>query len=364
MNRARKTNKGLPRRVYITDGSYRFLSPQKIIDPKDGKMKNWITLARVSKGESAMLTALAALLGDKAVSQDTMPYLCDEYKKNKLSKYSENVQDQYKHYLDVVSSAFEDFLVVQVTTKICADFLKQNFKDTPNTAQKYSALMRKMFKYAISELGLRQDNPIDQLDLGDYETKRRLALPTHAQIKAIRDAGFIGADGRKTQSGPMFACLIDMSYLCWQRAIDVRMLEETQIANGHIRFKPSKTLKSSGKVVDILVTPAIQSVIDAAREIKKTYKIESDYLLPTKQGKPYARSGLFSMWDRARERAGITDDITFRDIRALGATDAAKRGENMADIQTRLAHTSSRTSEIYIKEAVPTASAMDVEIPW
>jgi integrase len=364
MTRSRKKNKGLPRRVYITDGSYRFLSPEKIVDPKDGKLKNWITLARKSEGESAMLIALAALLGDKQEARDTMPYLCDQYKDAKLGKYTPDVKAVYVQYLATISTAFEEFLVIQVTTKICADFLKQNFKNTPNTAQKYCSLMRKLFKYAISELGLRQDNPIDQLDMDDYEIKRRTALPTHAQIKAIRDAGFIGTDGRKNQSGPMFACIIDMSYLCWQRAIDVRMLQESQIKDGRIRFTPSKTLKSSGKVVDILITPAIQSVIDAAREAKKTYKVISPYLLPTKQGKPYARSGLFSMWDRARERAGITADITFRDIRALGATDAAKRGENMTDIQTRLAHTSSRTSEIYIKESVPTASTMDMEIPW
>ena len=369
MNRARKKNKGLPRRVYITDGSYRFLSPEKIRDPKDGKLKYWITLARFDDGESAMLSALSQLLGSKTLEPDTMPYLCNEFKENKLGRYSEDTKSQYSQYLDVVADDFEAFQVIQVTTKDCADFIRNKFKGKPNTAQKYAALMRKVFKYAISELGLRQDNPIDQLDLSDYETTRRTVLPTHAQIKVIRDAGFIGADKRPTQSGPMFACIIDMSYLCWQRAIDVRTLKESQIDGNRIRFTPSKTSKTSGKTVDIVITPSIQAVIDAARTIKKTYKIKghdmiSPYLFPTRKGTPYAKSGLFSMWDRARERAGIEDDIVFRDIRALGATDAAKRGENMSDIQTRLAHTSSRTSEIYIKESVPSTSGIDMEIPW
>lgn len=327
-------------------------------------MKNWITLARVYQGEAVMLAALAALLGPDVATVDTMPYLCDEFKANKLKRYSSDVQDQYKQYLTVISGVFDKFLVAQVTTKDCADFLRARFKDKQNTGQKYAALMRKLFRYAISELGLRNDNPIDQLDLSDYETKRREALPTHAEIKAIRTAGFIGLDGRKTPSGPTFACLIDMSYLVWQRAIDVRTLKESQIGATAIRFKPSKTAKTSGKVVDIAITPAIQSVIDAARAAKKTYKIISPYLFPTKAGKSYSKTGLFSMWDRARERAKITTDVQFRDIRALGATDAARRGEKMGDIQTRLAHTSSRTSEIYIKEVVPTESIIDMEIPW
>ena len=53
------------------------------------------------------------------------------------------------------------------------------------------------------------------------------------------------------------------------------------------------------------------------------------------------------MSDRARERAGITESVWFKDLRAAGATDAAKAGTHIREIQTLLAHTSSKTSEIY-----------------
>lgn len=364
MNRARKSHKGLPKRVYVTDGAYRFKPIAKMADPKDGKLKTWITLCRVSDGESTMLLALSKLIDETSLSPESMPFLCREFSTNKLNKFSEEVQKQYRQFLSVIANDFEQFTVQQVTTKSCAEFLRNNFKGKANTAQKYAGLMRKVFKYAISELGLRQDNPIDQLDLGDYETKRREALPTHAQVKAIRDAGYIGLDGKKTSSGVMFACLIDMSYLCWQRAIEIRTLKEVQIMDGRIRFAPTKTMKTSGKIVDIAITPAIQDVINRAREIKKKYQVISPFLFPTLKGGAYTRSGLFSMWDRARSRAGITEDVIFKDLRALGATDAARSGENMADIQTRLAHTSSKTSEIYIKEAIPSASKLSSELPW
>jgi len=155
-----------------------------------------------------------------------------------------------------------------------------------------------------------------------------------------------------------------MAYLLWARAIDIRTLKETQLEGGYIRLQPSKTKKSSGKVVDIEITPVIQAVIDRARAIKKRYEIISPYLLPSQKGTPYAKTGLISMWDRARERAGITDDVTFKDLRSLGATDAARAGKNMADIQKRLVHTSSKTSEIYIKEAIPDVSVIDMKLPW
>ena len=60
----------------------------------------------------------------------------------------------------------------------------------------------------------------------------------------------------------------------------------------------------------------------------------------------------------------MTDDVVFKDIRALGATDAARRGENRKHIQDRLAHAWGDTTDIHIKEAIPDVSSIDMELPW
>lgn len=376
MNRKRKSNRGLPARVYVTDGAYRYKSAVKIRDPKDGNLKFWIRLADFEEGgknESAMLAALAQLKGTRLAIEGTMPHLCAEYKANKLGKYGDETRAQYSQYLDLIASDFEEFMVDQVTTRACAEFLRNNFKDKANTARKYGALMARLFRYGISVLGLREDNPMDQIDLDEFEVSRRTVLATHEQVAAIRAAAFIGADGRKTSSGPMMACLIDMSYLCWQRAKEFRLLKEADIQDGRVRFKPSKTQKSSGLSVDIVVTPAMQDVIDRARAIKRQYQVISPYLFCSKKGTPYAKSGLTSMWERARERAiaqaakegrDFGPSIQFKDLRSLGATDAAKQGTKKEDIQGRLVHTSGKTTDIYIKESVPTTSDFDMKLPW
>lgn len=105
-------------------------------------------------------------------------------------------------------------------------------------------------------------------------------------------------------------------------------------------------------------------MIETAKTIKQTYKLNTTYLFPTRKGTPYTKNGLCSMWDRAKERANITDDVQFRDLRALGATDAAKRGEQLEAIRKRLVHTTSKTSEIYIKETIPEKSEICMELPW
>lgn len=369
MTRSRKSNNGLPRRVYIMRQSYGFLSPTKIRDPNDGKLKFWIKLAKVSEGESAMYAALSKLFDGKLLLEDSMPYLCSEFKANKLGKYSDEVKKQYSNYLDVMSADFEEFRVDQVTTKDFATFLKNNFKAHANTAQKYTALAKKVFKYAIAEMGIIKANPIDQLDKSDYETTRREFLPTHKQIAEIRAAGMQSTPRADTGavfdtiSGPMFCCIVDMTYLCWARGIDMRRLKESQIENGMIRIKASKTKNTSGLAVDIVITPQIQTIIDKAREIKKKYEVISPFLFCTRKGGAYTKSGLTSMWERARERANHTE-VQFKDLRALGATDAARAGKNKDQIRARLIHTDTKTSEIYIKDVVPETSDLDLVLPW
>lgn len=374
MTRPRTKDKQLPRRVYKKDGAYRFQSPEKIRDPKDGKLKFWIRLAPLDAPISDVYSAYGKLLGEKKLVTDSMPHLCSEFKANRLGKIGKETQMAYAHYLDVIAADFEDFSVQQVRTKDFADFLRNNYKSKPNTAQKITALAKKLFGYAISELGLRQDNPIYHIDNYDYETARREFLPTHAQIAAIRQAGRFSkprADNGKvhpTASGEMFSCIIDMTYLLWARAIDIRMLKMSQIGNGHIRIKPSKTKNTSGQAVDILITPEIQAVIDRSNEIKKEYGVKSDYLFPSQKGTPYVKSGLTSMWARARKRAAVDDpsvmQVQFKDLRSLGATDARKAGEQKEEVRKRLTHTSIETTEIYLKESVAELSSIDLKLPW
>jgi integrase len=372
MNRRRTKDKDLPQRVYVKSGAYFFVPAAPMLVPKTGKVQAWIRLSKVDEGKSKMLTELAALIGGPSNVAGSMPFLCADFKATKLKKFSGEVRAQYSQYLDVMADEFEEFHASEVTTKEFADFLHDKFGAMPNTAQKYAGLARKLFKHAISRHGLRKDNPIDQLDMGDFEIERREKLPTHDQVRQIREHGMMSKPRKQTgkqlptASGPMFACIIDMTYLLWARAIDIRMLREDQIEDGRIRIKASKTKNTSGKIVDFAVTTEIQGVLDRARATKAGYQLARDpgYIFPSQKGTPYTKSGLFSMWDRARERAGITDSVWFKDLRALGATDALKAGEGRKGIQTRLAHTSEKTTEIYLKEAVAEASGIDLALPW
>lgn len=386
MNRKRKTNRGLPRRVYVNHGAYYFVATEATIDPRDKKAgaKKWIKLCAVEEGEAAMHAALAAVLGNPVNTEDTMPWCCAEFKARMLATYTPKTAVAYGRHLDVIADVFAEFHATQVTTKDWADFLRAKYADKANTAHKMTALAGKLFRFIIGDLGLRQDNPIDQLDMSSYRTKVRTVLASHDQVAAIRQCALVGANGKRTPNGVMFVCIIDMAYLCWQRAQDIRTLQESQIRpapdgliGGAITFAPSKTIRTSGLVVDVTITPAIAAVIERARAEKRKRGVVSSYLFPATThknvGRPYSAVSLVEMWIRARDHAmaeaeaagtEFGDAIQFRDLRALGATDAAASGEEHGEIQTRLAHTSGKTTSIYIKRAVPKVSALDAQLPW
>ena len=181
----------------------------------------------------------------------------------------------------------------------------------------------------------------------------------------------------------MFACIIDMAYLCWQRALDIRTLMESQIrpgpqglVGGSLTFVPSKTSRTSRIAIEITITPAIANVIERARTAKQQHMVVSSYLFAITGGpnigQPFTKAKLFKMWDLARDRASkeakqegrdFDASIQFRDLRAPGAMDAAAKGEDWGEIQKRLAHTSERNTGIYIKKVIPKVSALDTALP-
>jgi integrase len=117
-------------------------------------------------------------------------------------------------------------------------------------------------------------------------------------------------------------------------------------------------------MVDIVITPEIQGAIDRARALKKKYEVISPYVFPTQKGGACSKTRLSSMWRRAKARLKIKEDFVSKDIRALGATDAARTGESRKDIQTRLIHTSGKTTDIYIKGAIADVSEIEMSLAW
>lgn len=125
---------------------------------------------------------------------------------------------------------------------------------------------------------------------------------------------------------------MELAYATGLRQADVLGLTWQQIRPEGILVKQSKT----GREVLKEVTPRVQAALDLAKTLPKPAGIESWYVVHTRTGAKYTRTGFNSSWQRVK--AGFA----FHDLRRAGATDIED-----AERQNFTGHASPRMAESY-----------------
>jgi integrase len=360
--RRTKTPLGLPGRVYPKDGSYYFV-PQI-----DGKAK-WIRLCRIDEGEHKMLVRLAEEKKkiDTPIAIGNLSKHVDAYIEEKSKDIADSSREEWKRQGKTVKKAFADFNVDQVETADIYDFLMVNWADKLHTQRVMRAWLSGFFGWCILRR-LVVDNPCRHLKL--KKPKARTVYITDADFLKIRHWLAIGRDEKKTATGDMMQCFIDLCYLTAQRSTDVRMLrwadvevkdwESKEENAGMIHFQPSKTEDSSAQAVDWPVTQEILSVLTRAKKLQPI----CDYLIRDKNGKPKSAAAVRDAWKDACDRAELASKgYTIKDIRAKALTDGKKAGHTMEDLRIAGAHTSEKTTAIYIKDRQTPVSNIRLKIP-
>ncbi len=349
----------LPPGVTIKHG--RYFRIQSLRSENGKRKQKWHSLSRVDEGMASLYLALAEL--EKKPSADRMPGKIIAWLKVSLPGLSASEQTETSRMADVVSKVFADFLAEQVQAKHVHEFLTTNFviPGKLRTAQRYRNVLNRFFRWAIVQ-GIRSDNPVDPISLKAPQKRDRYITDT--EFHAIRDALLIGDDGRKNASGPMIQVYVDLLYLTGQRGQDIRLLRWQQIDEslGVIRFKPSKTLKSSGAKVDVPITQPIADVLAQAKGFMRVRARLSPYVVHNLEGSAYTAHGVGTAWERARNRVGI-EDATLKDLRAKHATDAEKAGYAIEDIRKALAHEDTSTTRVYLKQRAKVLSTVELSFP-
>lgn len=256
--------------------------------------------------------------------------------------------------LTKIEDAFADFDLVQVQPSDVALFLDQ--WEGRRSAQSYKGQLSKFFLWCCRR-GLLNNN--SARDVTVEKPPKRDVYITDAQYLAIRHAAATGENGVPTRSGPMLQCYMDLLYLLYQRGTEIRLLRWDQVTPEGIKFKPSKTERSSGITVFIPMTQAIREVFERARQVGK---MRSMYVIHTEHGQPYTAHGIGSAFERAYKRAKV-EGVTLKDIRAKAATDAKKMGYGMEELQVALAHTDQSTTKGYVRTRETPVSRVELKLP-
>jgi integrase len=334
----------LPPGVTIKNG--RYYRVQGLPNIAGKRQQKWHTLSRVDEGLPALYTALSAL--DMAVeSNDLAGPQITRWLAISLPGLSVTEQRETERMAGTISTAFAEFRLDQIQAKHVSAFL-QNWAGKPRTAQRYKSLLSKLMRWAIVQ-GIRVDNPCSAI---------RLKTPQRRDVY-IADSDFLAI---RVNLSPMLRCFVDLCYLTGQRSTDIRLLRWTQIENGVIKFKPSKTANSSGAKVDKPITPEIQEVLDQVKSIMRERARMSPFVIHGFDGSNYQATGLRAAWERAKASARV-EHGTIKDLRAKHATDAKRKGYTIEEIQGSLAHEDPSTTKIYLKQRDATVSVVKLTIP-
>lgn len=345
----------------LVENHGRWYLPQRLT--VNGKRKQvWHPLTRLEEGDAAALIALGKLLGREIKKTGNLPDRIVEFKKVWLRKLEPATQAEYERILDNLAIALKDFDTEEVAPADVHDVLVQ-FEDTPTMARAYKARLSTFFRWCCAPKRYATTNPCREVWL-EAPPARDVRMDAKS-FWTIHAAMAIGKDGKATSTGPMAQCLMEAFYLIEQRTTDLRILKQSQIRDGWVHFKPTKTAKTSGAKVKWRVTTAFQSVLDRAAAVRRTYgAVSLVYVFPTPEGGTYSARRFLGIWNRALDRCGLEDSgFVPKDILPSSMTDAEEQGYTMKQLQEGRGHTTVTTTEGYMKQRREVESEIEMTLP-
>lgn len=338
MARPRTHDSKLPKYVRIKSGAYYYRD---------------IKLCRVDQGESAMYDALAKRKAE--VPLHMLPAAVTQYKLEYLKTLSISAGKEHGRILDVFSNEFSEYRVDEVSPIDIKRSIRNLYPEALSAARAYKSRISTFFSWCVTEAGLCKINPCREVRT--KKPPKRKTKWTVPLFYSMREA-----------LPEMLQCYHDLSYYLYQRTTEVRLLERSQVdrAAGLIRFLPTKTEDSSGAGVDIPITPEIAAVLDAAATISKKQKIVCPYVIHSRDGDCYTRSGIYSHYLRADKKLHGEDDylgLNPKALRPFAATQAERQGYTMREIQTGLVHAIGATTEGYVQQHGTPVSALRLQAP-
>lgn len=330
MGRKRKSNKGLPERVYYKHGAYYYVP----LEPLPGLPK-WI---RLGSTKSKMYSSLA----DLEVRPEgglTLNSIWIDFVEDHLPSLSPATQRGYKRHAKMFLAAFGHMHPDEVKSSHIADYLRRRGKKAKTSANNEIRCLSSMFKYAVS-LGLSEANPCR-------------GVPTHKVPPRDRYIEHFEFAAFKSVCDEFMSCYVDLKYITGLRQTDMLKLTMDNIKEDGLYVRPSKTRNSTGEARVFLWTPELEDIIDRIKKLPRPK--HATHFFCNKKGKPFIDeelnvTGFNTLWTnimtKALKSTALTTRFQEKDIRAKTATDADGDGQ---DATLLLGHGDRQMTKRYIR---------------
>lgn len=335
-------------RVYASGASWYYVEDLPERNPRTGRPRQkWHKLSKISEGPSALHEALAQFHG-QPLERGNMKALLEAFSAVHARGLTLGVRKEHERMYGVIGQAFADFDVAEIQPGDVLDFLQQNFAEKLTARRAYKARLSTFFSWCVLNMarsGL-QINPCREIRLAQPPKRRgHMNAAAYWKMHAALDRA-----GR---------CFLELTYYTRQRPTEIRLLRESQILSDRIRFEPTKTERSSGEYVEVARSLNIDRVLEQLRALRaerlkrrKIVPIEESrdpYLLVNQDGAPFTKSGLNSLWRRARTAAELPR-VTTRCIRPFALSQLEAAGEPVERIREAAAHTTTAQTDAYLNQ--------------
>lgn len=343
------------KRVTVKAGRYYYIEDLAERAPNGRPKQKWHKLTRVDEGETALVKALAALVGESEQRTGNLPARLMDFRREHMPTLSHDVRKEYERMYDAVAKSFAAFDTEQVIPGDVLTFLRDNFADKLTAQGHYKARISTFFSWCVLK-GYATANPCREIRV--KKPPKRRGKMTAELYWRMHDA--------LPEMGKAF---LELAFLIAQRPTEPRLMRESWISGDWITIQPGKTLRTTGDEVRFRITPEIQAAIDRARAARPKRTVilldrrRDPFILQTRDGTGFTKEGLNSMWIRAREKAGITVDVTTRDIRPFALKAMEDAGVPLDEIRKAAVHSTTTMTEHYLNQHRDRNSKARLQLP-
>ncbi|MBF0247047.1 MAG: tyrosine-type recombinase/integrase [Alphaproteobacteria bacterium] len=205
-------------------------------------------------------------------------------------------------------------------------------------AQKICKWVRRLYRYAVDELEIRDDNPFDRMRVSEppHRTQRWTADEVQAVISAALSGGKHPESGNIIPPRPSVALGTSVAYDTSLPQSDILHLQWSLFdGNG---FTVQQKKKRGQREVYCPVSTRTKNLLKAAHKTST-----SKYIIVSEEtGEPYiddpnttsrSKALAFSrLFRKFRKRAGVKDGLTFHDLRRTALSELGDTGATEAEI--------------------------------
>lgn len=246
-----------------------------------------------------------------------------EYMKSRrFTSLSESTKSNYLPALETISSLIGETPIAEVRRR---DIIRafEGMSEKPAVANRFGRVASIFFNYA-TDMEYCAANPAQRITPFRLGTWRQWTKEEVDKVIALKH--------------PIVSMAVALAYYTAQREADILKMQWTDIKNGVLKVKQSKT----GTVLDIAIAPQLQKIFDESPK-------RGQYIIPSRTCKPMSGPAFRNMMKRITRTVGV--DAPFHGLRKTVGSRLAENGRSVNEIAAVLGHKTLTMAALYTKQA-------------